>query len=691
MGSKSKILIFNLNKMKNIKFIYGILFVLLTTIACTDDVADLSFASAENTPAPTEIGASVKILQDNSGTVTITPIGNNASTFEIGYGDGSSETETITIGESATHIYAEGSYEIAIKATGLNDLTDSVNVPLTVSFRAPENLEVTAEIDASNPFKLNVSATADYAASFEVYFDTSNTEEQATALGLDATVGHEYSAVGDYTIKVVALSGGSETTELTQEITVSAPTNLPIDFEIFDTSVIAGFDGGVLTVIDNPAKNEDNNSDKVGQVVKNAGQTWGGNVITLSEPIDFSKNKLIKLDVWSPRAGGKMLFKVENIADGGISYEQEMVLTGNSAWESVIFDYSAIDDTKEYQKVVIIFDNGTMGDGSSDFTFYLDNIKLTNPNLQGGGSNFPMNFEIPFDLSSFDGGDITVIDNDKTTGNSSTKIAKLVKDAGQTWAGSKITAPSPYQLDTDISVTVNVWSPRSGLNLLMKFEDAVGWPNTTATAEVTVATTKSDEWETLTFNFTGIDTAIDYNNLVLIMDNGTAGDGSANYTIYLDDISVASFLNFEPQQALSSFDGGDISIIDNTNTTGNDSSKVIQLIKDAGQTWAGSKITVTDPFKLEESTTIKLKVWAPRTGLNLLIKFEDAVGWPNTTATAEVTATTTKSNEWEELTFNFTGIDTAIDFTNLVLIMDNGTAGDGSANYTIYIDDITQL
>jgi hypothetical protein len=224
----------------------------------------------------------------------------------------------------------------------------------------------------------------------------------------------------------------------------------------------------------------------------------------------------------------------------------------------------------------------------------------------------------------------------------------------------------------------------------MKFEDAVGWPNTTATPEVTATTTKTNEWETLTFNFTGVDTAIDYNNLVLIMDNGTAGDGSDNYSIYLDDISIASFLNFEPEQELSSFDGGDISIIDNTKTEGNTSAKVIKLVKDAGQVWAGSKITVAKPFQLEESTTIKLKVWSPRTGLNLLMKFEDAIGWPNTTATGEITAITTKANEWEELTFTFSGIDTNIDFFNIVLIMDNGNAGDGSDNYTIYIDDITQ-
>ena len=72
------------------------------------------------------------------------------------------------------------------------------------------------------------------------------------------------------------------------------------------------------------------------------------------------------------------------------------------------------------------------------------------------------------------------------------------------------------------------------------------------------------------------------------------------------------------------------------------------------------------------------------------MKFEDNVPWPGVTGTAEITATTTVANAWETLTYDFSGIDMGIDWYNLVLIMDNDTQGDGSANYTIYIDDIEQ-
>ena len=115
------------------------------------------------------------------------------------------------------------------------------------------------------------------------------------------------------------------------------------------------------------------------------------------------------------------------------------------------------------------------------------------------------------------------------------------------------------------------------------------------------------------------------------------------------------------------------------------------MVKNAGQPWAGSKITLENPFSFASSEIVKVKVWSPRAGLNLLLKFEDAIPWPNVTASAAITQTTSIANGWEELTFDFTGISTTLDFYNLVLIMDDGTQGDGSLNYTIYVDDITQF
>ena len=49
-----------------------------------------------------------------------------------------------------------------------------------------------------------------------------------------------------------------------------------------------------------------------------------------------------------------------------------------NAWEDLVFDYSAINTANSYQKVVLIFELGTAGDGSANFTFLFDDIRLTN-------------------------------------------------------------------------------------------------------------------------------------------------------------------------------------------------------------------------------------------------------------------------------------------------------------------------
>ena len=82
------------------------------------------------------------------------------------------------------------------------------------------------------------------------------------------------------------------------------------------------------------------------------------------------------MKVYSPRVGAKVLLKVENLNSGAIGYEQSTVTTLANQWEELTFDYSAIDATKSYQKIVLIFELGTVGDGSANFTFLFDDISL---------------------------------------------------------------------------------------------------------------------------------------------------------------------------------------------------------------------------------------------------------------------------------------------------------------------------
>jgi len=119
-----------------------------------------------------------------------------------------------------------------------------------------------------------------------------------------------------------------------------------------------------------------NTSSKVGKMIKGAGDPWAGAFITLDNAVDFSAGKTFKVKVYSPRVGAKLLLKLEHLTDPNINFEKEVSTTKANEWEEITFDYSTINAANKYHKVVFIFDLGTIGDGSSNFTFYFDDIKL---------------------------------------------------------------------------------------------------------------------------------------------------------------------------------------------------------------------------------------------------------------------------------------------------------------------------
>jgi hypothetical protein len=156
----------------------------------------------------------------------------------------------------------------------------------------------------------------------------------------------------------------------------SSVLGIPLNFQSSTLNyAFTDFEGGNVTVVNNPSATGINTSAKVAKMIKNPGATYGGSFITLDNPIDFTK-KTFKMKVWSPRVGAKVLLKVENLTNGGISFEKEVSTTKANEWEELTFDYSAINTANSYQKVVLIFDNGTAGDGSANYTFYFDDITL---------------------------------------------------------------------------------------------------------------------------------------------------------------------------------------------------------------------------------------------------------------------------------------------------------------------------
>ena len=230
--------------------------------------------------------------------------------------------------------------------------------------------------------EVNVNATADFETNFKVYFNSADPNDVPQTFLQGETLSHVYANPGTYSVKIYAVSGSAQSAvPFTQSVTVtrSVLVLLPLDFDSTTLPyTFLNFDGGNTTRVANPFPTGNNTSPFVAKMVKGPGAVWGGSLIALSSPINFSVNKKFKVKVYSPRAGAKLLLKVENLTNPGTNFEREATCTVANAWQELTFDYTAISTTNSYQKLVFIFDLGTQGDASPNYTFYFDSIVLTN-------------------------------------------------------------------------------------------------------------------------------------------------------------------------------------------------------------------------------------------------------------------------------------------------------------------------
>ncbi len=687
--------------MKNIRHLFTLLLLIGTLAGCKKELFDdTSFATSGEAPAT--LNALFEITQDNTGMVTITPNGNGAAYYDVYFGDGTTTPARVDAGKNVTKKYAEGVYNVRLVGYGVNGKTTEATKQLTVSFRAPENLDFTITKDLNNNYRIQVSATALYETAFRVYFgDVAN--EVPVTFNEGDVVNKTYTATGTYTVRVVALSGGAATTELTKTVSIVDPVLLPITFE--STSTVfnwIGFDGGNVTVINNPQKVGDNTSNRVGRMVKSAGQPWGGALITLGAPINFSANKIFRMKVFSPRVGAKVLLKVENPSNNAQAFEKEVSTTIANAWEDLVFDFSAINTANTYQNIVLIFELGTMGDGTANFTFLFDDIRLTNT-LPSTQLSLPVTFDnsnLTYTLLDFGGASSSIVVD---PANASNKVARTNKTNGaQTWAGTTIGSGFATAIPFAANATrmsVRVYSPAAGITVRLKVEDK---SNNTISVETDKVTTVANAWETLVFDFanhvsgtSALNLSRTYDMASIFFDFGTAG---SNKVFYWDDVKFEAAaatlslpLDFESttlNYAFVDFDGGNATIINNPQQSGiNTSAKVGRMIKGAGQPWGGSVLTLDAPINFSTQKTLRMKVYSPRVGAKVLLKVENLT---NGGISFEKEVTTTVANGWEDLTFDFSTINTANSYQKVVLIFELGTVGDGTANFTFLFDDIRQ-
>ncbi len=366
--------------MNKIKILYSTI-ILLVAISCTKDEGisdDLSFL---NTAASANVNKVFNISNDNSGNVKITPLGEGVSSFTVnfGHGTGTAASAVVRPGNSVTHAYPEGSYTVTIIAKDIAGKETTTTYPLQVTYRAPENIEISTSADVHT---LKVKAKALYAASYLVYFgDVPN--EVGTPLAAGAEVSHTYASAGTYNVRVVALSGGAARSEKTTPVTIYDAFGLPITFELPTINYFFGTfgDNQQFATVANPNPSGLNTSANVGRFTR-GNQSWSGTYSPLNTPIDMAAGKKLKVLAYNPNPA--LIGKALNIElEGGSSIADGVAVlktafTTSNVWEELVFDFGtipAIPANEKFKQLVLRFNDASDGAGA---IIYLDNFRLTN-------------------------------------------------------------------------------------------------------------------------------------------------------------------------------------------------------------------------------------------------------------------------------------------------------------------------
>jgi hypothetical protein len=319
---------------------------------------------------------------------------------------------------------------------------------------------------------------------------------------------------------------------------VATSQSLPINFEgDVTTSNFVDFDGGIATVIANPFPNGINTSNSVGQIVRSGGAIFAGSKILLTDNLDFSVLTKISMKVYTTAPVGTVVkFKLEG--SGVPSAEVNTPTTVSGAWETL--EWIFVGTPNNLNEVVLMFDFGNIGDGSSNSTFYFDDIEQVAGPAAPIPATLPIDFEtgiVNTDFLNYGGATADVVPNPQVDAiNPSTTVAQIIRNGGEFWAGSKIFLSNPIDLSSAWQISIKIFTAAPiGTRIKLELESSNG-----TRTNLDYITTQTGQWEVATWNFYGA--ASDYDRIQFMFDFGNVGDGRSNSTFFFDGHTTRNWI-----------------------------------------------------------------------------------------------------------------------------------------------------
>lgn len=307
------------------------------------------------------------------------------------------------------------------------------------------------------------------------------------------------------------------------------------------------YEGGIgqnISYYDSSTNNEGNfrTDEYVDAVtVTNEGDTVGW--ITAGEWLEYTievettgcYDLNIRFASGNSNGGGPIYFEID---DTKITEDVRFSATGD--WNNWNTKSTSIELTQGTHILKLVADQGEVNIGKIEFIYN----NTTCPEEQE--SALPFDFEsypTTSDFNNFDGGTATVedISSPQNIGNSSSKLAKIIRDGGQPWAGSYINLNNTLDFSTNKYLMLDVWTEAPiGTPMQIKLEQQTG----SAFFSLSTPTTVSGEWETLYWDFSQLGSSA-YDKLVFMFDINNVGDGSNLSTFYFDNVLQTNSLSTE--------------------------------------------------------------------------------------------------------------------------------------------------
>jgi hypothetical protein len=708
--------------MKKLKTIYKALVVFLIISACTEE-RSLDFL--ENVAPPTNVAAAYTITQDNSGLVTITPTAQGAVGFDVDLGDSSPIIEDLEMGKIVQHTYVEGTYNIKVSAYNSKGDVTELTQELIVSFRAPENLVVTIENDAAITKQLNITATADFAATYEFYSGETGVDQPVATANIGDAINYQYAEAGMYNVKVIAKGGAIQTTEYTADFEVTeilAPIASAITPSARnDEDVISIFSDAYTDVAGsdfypNWGQNTlynvfDLNGDAI---IQYSNLNYQG--IDIGSEIDASAMEILHLDIWTPDATSIDIYPLPN----GVAPADERFVTKNltvNGWTTINIPMSdftdqglPVDKLKQFKFV---------GSG----TVFIDNIYFYKAPTPTGTAILSDDFEGNGNITTWagDAADInTAFANPfKDALNGSDTVLEYADTGGQ-YANIRFDKGSSFDLTGGNSIfTLKIYVPSSSVSgsqpnqISLKLQDGTAGEPWAQQTEI-VKAIALDTWQTVSFDFASDATAgaadplgrTDFNRVVLQVNSENNND---TVTAYIDDFSYGTevadtepFVNddFEGNGTITTWAGDDCGMDNNFANPFKDAlngSDTVLEYNDTGGQYANVRFDITPNYDLNAKSKFSLKIYVPSSSVSgsqpnqISLKLQDAD--PNPWERQSEIIKPIALDTWQDVTFDFAtdtvlGVTDALSITNFSRIVLQVNSENNNDTVIAYIDDI---